>query len=170
VEEEASAIEASAMEEGAPAAEAPAMEEGGISRRGTSHGRRGHHRGTSQARRGTSHRDPIREEKRLYPWMKHGKAPTMRRGVKKDSTRQGTGEDTICGETKVWDTLKLKKGRSEARRERKKMRRHTFHLVKSWEETKLEVRWKRYTDADKEGRHKPKWSERVFIHKCLILC
>jgi hypothetical protein len=147
------------MEEEASAAEAPAMEEGGISRRGT-----------SQARRGTSHRDPIREEKRLYPWMKHGKAPTMRRGVKKDSTRQGTGEDTICGETKVWDTLKLKKGRSEARRERKKMRRHTFHLVKSWEETKLEVRWKRYTDADKEGRHKPKWSERVFIHKCLILC
>jgi hypothetical protein len=96
--------------------------------------------------------------------MKHSKAPTMRRGEgRKDSTRQGTGEDTISGETKVWDTSKLKKGRSEARRERKKMRRHTFHLVKSWEETKLEVRWKRYTDADKEGRHKPKWSERVLF-------
>jgi hypothetical protein len=86
--------------------------------------------------------------------MKHSKAPTMRRGEgRKDSTRQGTGEDTISGETKVCDTSKLKKGRSEARRERKKMRRHTFHLVM----------WKRYTDADKEGRHKPKWSERVLF-------
>jgi hypothetical protein len=50
--------------------------------------------------------------------MKHSKAPTMRRGEgRKDSTRQGTGEDTISGETKVWDTSKLKKGRSKKREE-----------------------------------------------------
>jgi hypothetical protein len=60
-----------------------------------------------------------------------------KRSEEKDSTRQGTGEDTICGETKVWDTSKLKKGKSEARRERKKMRRHTFHLVKSWKKPSL---------------------------------
>jgi len=59
-----------------------------------------------------------------------------KRSEEKDSTRQGTGEDTICGETKVWDTSKLKKGKSEARRERKKMRRHTFHLV-SWKKPSL---------------------------------